>query len=81
MEVKKQYIGGKWKTAASGTVRSIINPFNQEVIAVVTESDETDAIDAITSARKGFDNGEWSIRPTIERAKIVRKIADLIERN
>ena len=78
MEVKKQYIDGKWKTAASGTVRSIINPFNQEVIAVVTESDETDAI---TSARKAFDNGEWSTHPTIERTKIVRKIADLIELN
>lgn len=81
MDVKKQYIDGQWKTAAAGNIRSIINPFDQEVIAVVTESDETDAKDAIASARKAFDHGEWSTLPAIERAKMVRTIANLIERD
>lgn len=81
MEIKKQYIDGKWVTAATGATRTIINPFNQEVIATVTESNETDAQAAITAARKAFDYGDWSTLPTIERANMVRKIADLIERD
>ena len=81
MDIKKQYIDGNWITAASGAERSIINPFNQEIISIVTESDETDTQKAINAARTAFDKGDWSTMPAIDRGKIVRKIADLIERD
>src|SRR5690625_3901015 len=81
MDIKKQYIDGNWITAASGAERSIINPFNQEIISIVTESDETDAQKAINAARVAFDKGDWSTMPAIDRGKVVRKIADLIERD
>src|SRR5699024_7274990 len=81
MDIKKQYIDGNWITAASGAERSIINPFNQEIISIVTESDETDTQKAINAARVAFDKGDWSTMPAIDRGKIVRKIADLIERD
>ncbi|ALX48895.1 betaine-aldehyde dehydrogenase [Lentibacillus amyloliquefaciens] len=81
MNIKKQLIDDAWVTSRSNATRDIINPFNQEVIAKVTESDETDAKAAIAAARKAFDKGDWATTPATERGKIVHKIADLIERD
>ena len=81
MDIKKQYINGQWVDAISGNTREIINPYNQEVIAVVAEGDEQDSEKAIAAAREAFDHGEWPHTSATERAKIVNKIADLIERD
>lgn len=81
LSLKQQYINGEWVGAFSGKTRDIINPFNQEIIATVPESDESDTKAAITAARAAFDNGEWSSTPATERGKIVRKIAELIKRD
>ncbi|WP_010529728.1 betaine-aldehyde dehydrogenase [Lentibacillus jeotgali] len=81
MDIKKQLIDGSWVTSNSDAVRDIINPFNQKIVATVTESDESDTKAAITAARKAFDQGDWATTPAAERGKIVHKIADLIERD
>lgn len=81
MESKKQFIDGTWKLSESGSIRGIVNPFNQKVIAKVTESDRTDAKLAIAVARKAFDHGDWPATPANERGKVLNKIADLIERD
>lgn len=81
MIIKQQFIDGKWVNSKSNETRDIINPFNQEVIARVTESDETDARAAIKAARYAFDHGEWPTTPATERGNVVNKIADLIERD
>ena len=81
MNIKKQFINGNWILANNKETREIINPYNQEVIAIVTESDETDTQDAIKAARDAFDHGEWPKLTNIERGRVVRKIADLIERD
>lgn len=77
----QQYINGKWVGANSGRMRTIINPYNQEIIATVPEGDESDAKAAIAAAREAFDHGEWAFTPATERGAIVRKIAELIERD
>lgn len=77
----KQYINGEWVDAKSGNKREIINPFNQEIIAVVPEGDALDAKAAISAAREAFDHGTWAFAPATERGAIVRKIAELIERD
>lgn len=82
MDLKRQqYINGEWVDANSGNTRDIINPFNQEIIATVPEGDESDAKAAIAAAREAFDNGEWAHTPATERGNVVKKIADLIERD
>ena len=81
MNIKKQFIDGNWILANNKETREIINPYNQEIIAIVTESDETDTQEAIKAARDAFDHGEWPNLTNIERGQIVRKIADLIERD
>ncbi|MEK4803482.1 betaine-aldehyde dehydrogenase [Oceanobacillus sp. FSL K6-0118] len=81
MDIKKNYINGEWVPALSGEVREIINPYNQEVIAVVSESKEEDTKLAISAARDAFDQGEWSNTSATERGRIVAKIAQFIERD
>jgi betaine-aldehyde dehydrogenase len=75
------YIDGLWVDAKSGNTRNIINPYNREEIAVVAEGNSEDAKRAIAAARKAFDEGTWSTTPANERAQLVFKIAELIERD
>jgi betaine-aldehyde dehydrogenase len=75
------YIDGQWVESESKESREIINPFNQEVIAVVTEGNEQDAKIAISAAREAFDNGPWQEVSATERGKKLFKIAELIERD
>src|SRR5690625_2203117 len=69
MKIEHQYIGGTWKESETGVYRTIINPYNQEEIAQVPESDRSDAKLAIKEARKAFDYGEWPKLPGAERGK------------
>ncbi|MED4474519.1 betaine-aldehyde dehydrogenase [Oceanobacillus caeni] len=81
MDIKKNYINGEWVPALSGKTREIINPYNQEVIAIVSESKEEDTKLAISAAREAFDHGEWSNTSATERGRIVTKIAEFVERD
>ncbi|WP_034747483.1 betaine-aldehyde dehydrogenase [Halalkalibacter wakoensis] len=75
------YIDGQWVESHTGNTREIINPFNQEVIATVTEGDEKDSQLAIQAARKAFDKGDWATTPASERGAIIQKVADFIRRD
>ncbi|MCG8396915.1 betaine-aldehyde dehydrogenase [Bacillus atrophaeus] len=75
------YIDGEWISSEKEQIRSIINPFNQEEIATVSEGEREDAVKAIEAARRAFDEGEWSNLPGLERGKFVLKIAELIRRD
>ncbi|PTM58455.1 betaine-aldehyde dehydrogenase [Desmospora activa] len=77
----KMYIDGEWVDARSGKTRSVINPYNQEEIAVVPEGEHEDAERAIQSARRAFDQGEWPHRPASERGKKLFEVARLIDRD
>ncbi|MFA1822909.1 betaine-aldehyde dehydrogenase [Virgibacillus oceani] len=79
--MKKMFIDGEWVEANSGSVRYIINPYNQETIATVSEGDIDETKNAIAAARKAFNERDWSTIPAIERGKVVHKIAELIERD
>lgn len=81
LDIKKQFIDGKWVEAQKKQTREIINPFNKEVIGIVTEGDDADAKKAIATARKAFDHGEWPTLTMNERCEVIRTIADLIERD
>src|SRR5690625_2658060 len=75
------FINGEWVESTSGKVRQIINPYNQETIAIVSEGDKDDAKKAIAVARDAFKTSEWSTMPSIERSKFIYRIADFIERD
>lgn len=57
----------------------VINPSNEEVIAEVLDASREDLDKAVAAAREAFP--AWSSRPTEERAELLMKLADVIEKN
>ena len=57
----------------------VYNPWTQEVWAQAAEGSAADADRAIASARKAFDEGPWPRMGRVERAKLIHKLADLME--
>src|SRR4029453_19154184 len=79
MKSGRMFRGGEWVDAAKGATREILNPANNEVIAVVADGTEEDADKAIEHARRAFDEGPWPQMRAQERAGYLFKLADLID--
>jgi len=56
-----------------------INPWTREKWAEVAEASAADADRAIASARKAFDEGPWPRMGRNERARLIHRLADLME--
>ncbi len=76
----KLFIGGKWVDAASGKTFPTINPATGETITVIAEGDARDAAAAVEAAQKAFHSGPWPEMSAADRAKILWKIGDLVDR-
>ncbi|MEQ1854117.1 MAG: aldehyde dehydrogenase family protein [Chthoniobacteraceae bacterium] len=81
MKTLPMFIGGEWTQAVEGGTREILNPANNEVIAVVVDGGVPDAERAIAFARNAFDTGPWPRMRAQERASYLFKLADLIEKH
>jgi len=57
-------------------MQKIINPATNELIAEVSVAEEKDALEAIRTARKAFDQGPWPRMSLEERKKFIRKISE-----
>ncbi|MET4079671.1 aldehyde dehydrogenase [Janibacter sp. UYMM211] len=57
----------------------VYNPWTQEVWAQAAEGGEADADRAIASARTAFDEGPWPRMGRVERARLIHRLADLME--
>ncbi|TQK52357.1 betaine-aldehyde dehydrogenase [Streptomyces sp. SLBN-118] len=75
------HVGGEWRAAASGAAREILDPADATVFASVAEGGAKDADAAVAAARTAFDQGEWPRTPVAERAAVLRRVADLLQRN
>jgi len=76
---KRLLIGGKWVAAKSGKTFETVNPANEEVLALIAEGDKADVDDAVKAARKALDDGRWPSMGPHERARMMFKIAELID--
>jgi acyl-CoA reductase-like NAD-dependent aldehyde dehydrogenase len=76
---KQLLIGGKWRPAKSGKTFETINPANEEVLALIAEGDKADVDEAVTVARKAFEEGPWPSMNPHQRARLMFKIAELID--
>ena len=75
------YVGGQWRHASDGGTREIVNPADGSVAGVVDEATDADARDAVRAAREAFDDGAWPSTPVVERAALLDRIADLLQRD
>jgi len=78
---KQLLIGGKWLPAKSGKTFETINPANEEVLALIAEGDKADIDEAVKAARKAFEEGVWPNLNPHQRARLMFKIADLIDQH
>jgi phenylacetaldehyde dehydrogenase len=80
-KTRQMFIDGKWVDAASGKTFPTYNPATGEVLANVAEGDKEDINRAVAAARAAFDTGPWSKATPSKRAKLMWKLADLIEKH
>ncbi|AEI81043.1 betaine-aldehyde dehydrogenase BetB [Cupriavidus necator N-1] len=74
------YIDGQWQSPIDQGTRAILSPADESVIAQAAEATRADARLAIAAARKAFD-GPWRQTTIRDRAKLLNKIAELIDRD
>jgi len=76
-EKRKLFFDGRWHEGSSGEKREVINPANEEVVALVCRASETDLSQVLESAAGGFKI--WSRTSPWERSKILTRCARIIE--
>ncbi|MCO4888129.1 aldehyde dehydrogenase family protein [Cupriavidus sp. WGtm5] len=74
------YIDGQWQSPIDQGTRAIVSPADETVIAQAAEATRADARLAIAAARRAFD-GPWRQTTIRDRARLLNKIAELIDRD
>jgi (Z)-2-((N-methylformamido)methylene)-5-hydroxybutyrolactone dehydrogenase len=83
-EERREYemlIGGEWVGARSGKTFESINPSTGRGWATAPEAGEEDVDRAVRAAREAFDEGPWGKMTGSERARLMRRLAELIAEN
>ncbi|KAL4227704.1 Retinal dehydrogenase 1 [Mactra antiquata] len=76
------FINNEWVNSESGKTFPTINPTNGKKICDVQEGDKADVDKAVAAAKKAFEFGsEWRSMDASQRAVLLNKLADLIERD
>jgi phenylacetaldehyde dehydrogenase len=75
------FIGGKWVDAASGKTFETYDPGSGRVIANVAECDAVDVDRAVAAARAAFESGPWPRTTGSDRARMMWRLAELIEKH
>jgi acyl-CoA reductase-like NAD-dependent aldehyde dehydrogenase len=74
------YVGGQWRPASASETITVVNPSTEQVLATVPSGDATDVDAAVTAARHAFDAGPWGSATAEERAEVMERLADEIEK-
>ena len=69
-------IGGEWVEAGDGGRFDVTDPGTGEIVGSVPNAGESDVAAAIDAAAAALD--EWKAQPALNRARILRRAADLI---
>src|SRR6188472_4418388 len=74
----RMLIGGEWVDAAAGETFDSVDPFTGRPWAVVPHAGPADVDAAVRAARAAFDSGPWRRTTGVERARLMRRLAELI---
>lgn len=78
---QKLYIGGQWVDAAGGGTFETRDPGTGKLLAKVAAAEKEDVDRAVEAARSAFQSSGWSTMPANDRAVILHRLADLIEKH
>ena len=80
LEQFSMYIDGEFRGSASGATFTSEDPYLGTPWSEVPEATEADLDQAVAAARSALD-GEWGAMTGFDRARLMRKLADLIGEN
>ncbi|HZX94367.1 MAG TPA: aldehyde dehydrogenase family protein, partial [Myxococcales bacterium] len=75
------FIDGREVPASTGETVDVFNPATGEVIARTVHGTQQDVDQAVQSARRAFEGKEWGSLDLRSRARLVNKLADVVEAN
>ncbi len=73
-------VDGRWVDATGGATYDVPNPATEEIVGRAPDATVEDMRAAIAAARRAFDEGPWPRTSPAERAAVIRRIADGMER-
>ena len=79
MKLIEHFVGGKIIPGTSDKKGKVFNPATGEQEKEVRLASKADLDQAVIIAKKAFD--EWSLKPSLQRARIMFKFKELIEKN
>ncbi len=77
----KMFIDGRWIESVSKRRFTRESPAHDVLVGEYPEANTEDVELAVASARKAFDEGPWPKMKGAERAKIIRRVSELIRQN
>lgn len=80
MEAYQLFIAGGWRDAAEGSTYESRNPYTRQAWARVPDAGPRDVDAAVQAAREAL-RGPWRAMSGFERARLLHRLADLIERD
>ncbi|PRY83088.1 aldehyde dehydrogenase family protein [Donghicola tyrosinivorans] len=72
------FIDGEYVDATSGQMFDVVDPSDRSVFHRVARGGAADVDRAVQAARRAFDSGPWPRMSGTERAKVLRRMGDLI---
>jgi len=75
------FIDGEWVRSSHDRTIDVFDPSTGRRIAAVADASDADVDRAVAAARGAFDDGRWTGLPPARRARLMEKLADLIERD
>lgn len=75
----KMFVAGKWTTAADSDTFQSFDPGSGAALATVAHGKAEDIDHAVNAAKKAFKESGWASMPANERAKMMHRLADLVE--
>lgn len=79
--VARHLIDGAWRESAHGATFERVSPSHGTVVTRAAKGNVSDVDAAISAARLAFDKGRWARTSGKDRATLLLKVADLIDRD
>ena len=79
MNLLEHFVGGRLNPGSSDRKSKIFNPATGEQESEVRLANKADLNQAVEVAKKAFET--WSLKPALQRARVMFKFKELIEKN
>lgn len=72
------FVDGEWRDSRTGEPWTHYHPASGEAVGTFAVAGPDDVDDAVRAARRAFDDGRWSNARARDRARLLRRYADLL---